>query len=95
MLLSTIPSPFTFRLKNGESEYVFKTDIDPRKWLPGDTVESPEIKLPKDIPSGEYTVEFRLGGEKYPTVRFAMDTASTKDGYHLLSAITIEQTIAD
>ena len=84
------PLPFTFRLKGADSEYVLNTAIDPRRWLPGDNVESPEIKLPEDIKSGEYTVEFRLGGENYPTVKFATDTKVDGDGYHLLSSITVE-----
>lgn len=84
------PLPFAFRFKNAENEYVFKTNIDPRNWLPGDTVESPEIKLPEDITSGEYTVEFRLGGGAYPIVKFATDAELTDDGYYRLTKIIVE-----
>ena len=86
------PLPFTFRLKGADNmeEYIFDTDINARDWMPGETVEGPEIQLPNDIKSGAYNIEFRLGGEKYPTVKFAMDTKTSEDGYNYLATIIIE-----
>ena len=84
------PLPFTLRLKSAEAEYTLNTGVDARGWMPGDTVESIEISLPADIAPGEYRLEFRLGGEKYPTVRFATDTSVSDDGYHFLSTLAVE-----
>lgn len=82
--------PFTFRLKGMGGEYILNTDIDAGDWMPGDTVESPKIDLPTDIKSGKYDIEFRLGGGKYPTVKFATDTRVSEDGYNYLATITVE-----
>ena len=49
-----------------------------------------EITLPADIAPGEYRLEFRLGGEKYPTVRFATDTSVSDDRHHFLSTLAVE-----
>ena len=45
--------------------------------------------LPTDIKSGKYDIEFRLGGGKYPTVKFATDTRVSEDGYNYLATITV------
>ena len=82
--------PLSFRLKGEDTEYILKTDIDARNWMPGDTVESPNLRLPDDIKSGEYTIELRLGGDNCPRVKFATDTSISEDGYYYLATITVE-----
>ena len=52
-----------------DAEYIISTDLDVRTWMPGDTVESPEIKLPENIKQGEYKIEARIGGGCYPIVK--------------------------
>jgi hypothetical protein len=84
------PLPLIFRLKSEGTEYILKTGVDTRNWMPGDTLENIEIKLPDNIQSGEYTLEFKLGGGKYPTIKFATDTTVSDDGYYYLTTVTIE-----
>lgn len=82
--------PLTFRLRGADAQYTVSTDIDVRDWMPGDTVENPEIKLAENMQAGEYAIEVRLGGERYPIVKFATDTAVSSDGYYYLSTVTVE-----
>lgn len=82
--------PFTLRLRNQDSNIEFKTDIDARKWMPGDTMEEFLIELPNKILSGRYVLECRLGGGNFPIVKFAFDTECTDDGYYRLADILVE-----
>lgn len=83
------PLPFCFRLKNEFAEAELKTAVDVRHWMPGDTIEHLEITLPDSLPAGTYALECRLGGENYPTVKFATDTPCTNDGYYHLTHISV------
>lgn len=81
--------PFTLRLR-GEKTVEFTSDIDVRKWLPGDTIEHIEMTLPKDLPCGTYALEFRLGGSGSPIIKFATDTTQTDDGYYYVVDVQIQ-----
>ena len=83
--------PFTLRLKGEHGEVCFTTGIDARKWLPGDTIERPTIDVPRDLKSGVYSLEFRLGGDAYPIIKFAMDAPCCDDGYCKIGQITINK----
>lgn len=82
--------PFSIRFKKDNFVTEFTTDIDVRNWLPGDSIEHPEITLPENLASGTYDVECKLGEGKLSTVKFAMDTPHTEDGYYHLAKIDIE-----
>ncbi|MCI8589190.1 MAG: DUF4832 domain-containing protein [Clostridiales bacterium] len=51
-------------LTNGENTYVTRTKIDANSWVSGSRSEySAQLKLPANIPAGEYTVYLRVAGE--------------------------------
>ena len=64
--------PLYIRLKSNIYEKTFETDIDVRRWIEGKYEENIEIKLPKDIPSGEYELQISIGGGKEQSVVFAI-----------------------
>lgn len=84
------PLPFTLYLKNEENELVCPTNIDVRKWLPGDSIEKIELKIPKDLPVGKYGLYCELGGGEYPHVQFAMETKREDWLYHLVDIVVFE-----
>lgn len=79
------PLPFTLYLKNESRELVIPTDIDVRKWLPGDSIENVRVKIPSDLPKGEYTLYCKLGGGEYPHVQWAMQTERNEWLYRLVN----------
>ena len=83
--------PFTLRLENEKKQVVFDTEIDARKWMPGDTIENLEITLPKELPQGTYSLSYRLGGGNLPVVQFATDTSCSEDGFYYLTDIVIAE----
>ena len=82
--------PLVLRLKGDKETVEFTTDIDIRKWLPGAYTEKVKIALPKDIPSGEYALELRIGGGNKPSVRLAVCVEKT-DEWHSLSFVTVKK----
>ena len=58
------------RLSSGGRSFDWLTDVDARKWLPGDHTVSFAIVLKNDLPPGEYTVGISVSGERTPVVRF-------------------------
>ena len=83
--------PFTLRLENEKKQVVFDTEIDARKWMPGDTIENLEITLPEELPQGTYSLSYRLGGGNLPVVQFATDTSCSEDGFYYLTDIVIAE----
>ena len=81
------PLPFTLYLKNEGNELRIPTNIDVRKWLPGDTIEKIVLKIPEDLTSGKYGLYCELGGEGYPYVQFAMQTKREGWAYHLVDIV--------
>ena len=70
--------PLRFRLNKGDEEYLFQTEIDVRKWLPGAHVERFTLPLPKEASVGTYDLAFTLSGEEYPFVAF--ETQAEREG---------------
>ena len=70
--------PLRVRLKNAENEYVFGTDTDIRKWLPGKSEESLNITLPIDVKKGEYELYLGISG-----ICFASDAENDGDFYRV------------
>ena len=80
--------PLYVRLKNDTCEMTFKTDIDIRKWLPGDHTEEIEITLSDGMTSGEYKIMIGIGGDEAPSVCFATDAEQDGD-FAVLTAMNI------
>ena len=66
-----------------QNAYDYETDIDIRKWLPGDNIEDFEITLPKDIQCGEYDIELIIAGEATPVIQLEMQTEKNGDYYKI------------
>ena len=65
--------PLKIRLENKTQSYVFDTDIDIRKWLPGKHVHTISIHLPKAMTEGKYDVEIGILGEDTPMIYLCTD----------------------
>ena len=72
--------PLRVRLQ-GEKEYLFTTDVDPREWLPGEHEAVFDLPLPVDMAAGDYEIAVTLSGEDGPVVRF--ETQGEWDGAFL------------
>lgn len=67
----------------------FKTHIDITNWMPGKSVETFDITLPENIPSGEYDIEIGIFDEGTPMICFCTD--AEQDGkYYKVGKITIK-----
>jgi len=77
--------PFSLRLKNDTDEYIIETDIDPRKWLPGDTFENFTATIPEHTKPGEYILSagLRNSAKTTPTVDLATDAAHDDGFWHI------------
>lgn len=75
--------PLRIRLYNTQNAYDYETDIDIRKWLPGDNIEDFEITLSKDIQCGEYDIELIIAGEASPVIQLEMQTDKNGDFYKI------------
>lgn len=81
--------PLKVRLANETKEYVFDTDIDIRKWLPGKHVHTISICLPETMDSGKYNVEIGILGEDTPMIYLCTD--AVRDGrYYRMGELMIE-----
>ena len=65
--------PVALRLKSAVREVVLTTDSDIRKWLPGDSLLEGTLKLPENLPEGDYAVSLALidPASKQPRIRLA------------------------
>lgn len=81
--------PFIIRLssRNGEI-YDFETNADITTWLPGDIVLKPQIKLPQDLPKGDYKLSVGIT-DGDTTVRMANPTKNI-NGFDIVGNIIIE-----
>ncbi len=79
---------FCVRLYSKDREYVVKTDIDVKKWLPGQHTEKIRFKIPKDIAAGKYSLEAGIISDLFPVIYLATD-AERNGAYYKLSEIEI------
>ena len=76
------------RLKSGDSEYSFDTDVDVRRWLPGKSEERIEIDLPENIPAGSYELQVGIISDLFPVIYLATD--AVRDGaYYIIGSLNI------
>ncbi len=82
--------PVKFRLVNDEDEYIFESEIDILKWMPGDYFEKVELDISNQIKEGNYNLDIKIGGfGDYPLVKLAMNTTSI-DGWYRLCEIQVQ-----
>ncbi|WMJ87003.1 DUF4832 domain-containing protein [Anaerocolumna sp. MB42-C2] len=83
--------PLVIRLRNNNVIYSFKLQEDIRGWLPDmDILCKEEIKLPKNLPSGEYIIEVGIetGIKEIGNIKLAI--TKEEDGYYPMGIISIE-----
>ena len=64
--------PLFVRLK-GEKELLFKTELDIRKWLPGESKEEINLTLPENMAKGKYRLQIGIGDNELSMIYFASD----------------------
>ncbi len=74
--------PVYLRLK-GETEYVFKTEIDIFAWMPGEHSEKIQIDIPKNVLAGEYKIELAAFNEVAEPICFATDAPADEEWFCL------------
>lgn len=80
--------PLRFRLVKGEETYVFDTDIDIRKWLPGKHKIESFIILPKNMAEGCYQVEIGIIGLEEQIIYWCTD-AVRDGGYYVTGKLEV------
>ena len=80
--------PLYIRLKNHNTEKIFKTDVDIRKWVEGKYEEELVLDVPKELEAAEYELQIGIGGGVEPSVVFASDAQQDGD-YSVLGKISI------
>lgn len=84
------PWPLAISLLDTNNQVVktFETDIDVRKWQPGDFTESANVRI--DVPSGDYRLAIGIidPWTRKPAIRFANDLPIV-NGWSILSTIQV------
>lgn len=75
--------PLKIRLQKEQTTYVFETDVDIRKWLPGKNVERFFVTLPPELESGAYTVSLGMADDKGTVAYFCTDAVRDNAFYHV------------
>lgn len=81
--------PLMVRLKNADHSYEFKTDVDIKTWMPGETKNEFAVTLPADIASGTYDIEIGIFNDYIPMVYFCTD-AEQDAPYYIVGNIAIQ-----
>ena len=82
--------PLRVRLRGEGNEYLFTTDVDLKKWLPGEHEVLFDLALPDCMQAGVYDAAITLSGEDTPVVRW--ETQGTWEGaYFSLGRIEITE----
>lgn len=86
-----------YRLKSGARSEQFKSDADVREWLPGTWEMQERLRLPDNLPAGQYQLEVALldrpgfHPETDPLPPLQLGIASRgEDGWYGLSQIAVE-----
>ena len=85
--------PLAFRLKNDRYSFVFKTDADVTKWLPGDALYDGRFYIPWDAPRGEYELQtafLDLQGIA-PKLNLSFEGRG-EDGWYHIGPVTVSDT---
>lgn len=76
--------PLKFKLTNGVHEEIIETNADITKWLPGKTEETITVNVQSSLPVGNYSIYCAIGGNEFPSVKFATKTEYV-NAWHYLS----------
>lgn len=84
------PFRFALRLVSGDVARVFPFDVDLKKWLPGDSIFDSYIRIPEDLPAGQYRIDAGIIGEKDedPKVKLAIEELQP-DGWYRIGIIDV------
>lgn len=84
------PYPLALRVRSEEQSEVLYTDADIRQWLPGDSLFNSTVKIPADMPPGNYALELGVLGlhQTEPVVALAIEGRQA-DGWYRLGRIDI------
>lgn len=66
------------RMRNPANTFVFDSEIDITKWLPGKAAERFFITVPAEAENGDYILEIGIQDENIPAVYFCSD--AKRDG---------------
>lgn len=85
--------PLAFRLVGNQTTFVYKTDADVTKWLPGDALVDRTFHLPWNMPIGEYRLQVALLGlqDDKPAVSLSI-VGKQADGWYDLGPVTVSDT---
>jgi hypothetical protein len=83
--------PLALRLKGGQRSEVVLTEADIRTWLPGDNLYDDTIRVPSDMPMGEYELQIVIVDplSLNPRVKLAI-SGKDPDGWYTMGNIKIE-----
>jgi hypothetical protein len=86
------PFVLAFRFGSKGRSAVVRTDVDIRKWLPGDAVFDGPMFVPEDLPPGEYSFSVALLDPVTlaPAIRLGIE-GRKDDGWYTLGQIRIAQ----
>ncbi len=80
--------PLHLRLKNGDAEYEYSTQIDIRTWLPGSHFHEEFLPLPHGAPTGEYAVQIGIFDEEHPHIYLCTD-GDSQGAYYQIGTVTV------
>ena len=81
--------PLYIKLK-GKQEYIFKTDVNIKNWMPGKNAENIKIHIPYDIEPDKYNIEISIYDDIVKNIYFA--TNADFDGrWYTLGMIKVEE----
>lgn len=85
------PFVLAFRLSSLDHSAVIRTDVDIRKWVPGDAVFEDPMFVPGDLPAGDYQVSVGLLDPitLEPGIRLAIEGRGD-DGWYTLGKIRVK-----
>ena len=83
--------PLALRLKSASRQATMRTDADITRWLPGDSLLDGEVRVPGDLPAGDYDLELAIMDEamEKPVVKLAI-AGITPDGWYPLGKIKVQ-----
>lgn len=81
---------FALKLTNDNHAQVFPLDADIGTWLPGDSIFDSGIRIPDDMPAGQYRIQAGIIGEtdESPKVKLAIEGLQP-DGWYQIGNIGI------
>ena len=80
--------PLLLRLKGETEEYIFETNADITKWMPGKTTLTLPVTLPAHASNKTYNLQLKIPNPITESIAFATDL-KTENGWHEIGEIKI------